>query len=124
MPYQTHVKTKLTWDETLDLFYRMYGPFTLTTNDYRTFKEVEGFLEVYWPGIGDRPLPLIERNEKPRCAACGSARPMSFRYLTDRNGLKHLVGEECYRRLHELKHVTFLDFVSPIPEPASEDKAG
>ena len=123
MSTQAPAKTKLTWDEKLDLFVAMYGPFALTTNDYRTFKEVEGFLEVYWPGLHGRP-PLIERDEKPRCAACGSARPMSFRYLTDRSGLKHLVGEECYRRLHELKHVTLLDFVSPIPEPDSEDKAG
>jgi len=117
------VITKPTWDETLDLFAKMYGPFTLTINDYRIFTEVEGFLEVYWPGQHGRS-PLIERDEKPRCAACGSRRPMSFRYLTDRSGLKHLVGDECYRRLHELKHVTLLDFVSPIPEPDSEDKAG
>jgi len=123
MSHYVKTKTKLTWDETLDLFVKMYGPFTLTTNDYCTFTEVEGFLEVYWPGIHSRP-PLIERREKPRCAACGSTRPMRFRYLTDRNGLKHLVGEECYRRLHELKHVTLLDFVSPIPQSNSEDKAG
>ena len=123
MSHQAQVKTRLTWGEKLDLFATMYGPFTLTTDDYRTFKEVEGFLEVYWPGLHASP-PLIERDEKPRCAACGSHRPMSFRYLTDRSGLQHLVGEECYRRLHELKHVTLLDFVSPIPEPDSEDKAG
>ena len=123
MAYQQLAKTTLTWEETLDLFARVHGPFTLTTDDYRTFTEFEGFLEVYWPGC-HQPRPLIERDEKPRCAACGSPRPMSFRYLTGPGGLKHLVGEDCYRRLHELKYVTLLDFVSPIPKSDSEDKAG
>jgi len=120
----TQTKPKPTWRQKVDTFAAMYGPFTTKWDQYRTFRIVEGFLEVYWPGMKSKIPPLIEIGEKPRCACCGSALPMSFRILTDRNGFTHMVGEECYLLLRHLKRVTFLDFVSPIPEPNSEDKAG
>jgi hypothetical protein len=120
----TQTTTKPTWRQKVDTFAAMYGPFTTKWDQYRTFRIVEGLLEVYWPGMKSKCPPLIEIDAKPRCACCGSALPMSFRILTDRNGSTHMVGEECYRLLHELRHVTFLDFVSSIPEPNREDKAG
>jgi hypothetical protein len=116
-PMTTDTKPKPTWEQKLEAFAAMYGPFTWRWNEYRTFRHVEGLLEVFWPGIQSKLPPLIEIDDKPRCACCGSFRPMSMRYLTDRNGEKHLVGEECYLRLHELHHVTLPDFVSPIPQP-------
>jgi hypothetical protein len=116
MATESPVKPRPTWQKKIETFAALYGPFTWRWNEYRTFRLVEGYLEVFWPGMQSKFPPLITPDEKPRCACCGSALPMSLRYLTDRNGDKHLVGEECYRRLHELRHVTLPDFVSPIPE--------
>ena len=124
MSTQASPKPKATWDQKLQTFAAMYGPFTTKWDDFRSFREVEGFLEVYWPALNGRCPPLIEIDEKPRCAACGSRRPMFLRYLRDRNGLQHLVGQECYSRLVELKQVNHIDFNSPVPQFNSEDKAG
>jgi len=118
----TQTKTKPTWQQKVDTFVAMYGPFTTRWDDFRSFRIVEGFLEVYWPGLQGKCPPLIEAEEKPRCACCGSARPMFLRYLTDRNGLKHMVGQECYSLLCEMKQIQHLDYASPIPH--SEDTAG
>jgi len=119
---QAPAKPKPTWEQKLETFAAMYGPFTTKWDEFRSFREVEGYLEVYWPALKAKCPPLIDKAEKPACAACGSARPMFLRYLTDRNGLKHMVGHECYSRLCELKLVSHIDFNSPIPD--SEDKAG
>lgn len=116
MTPQAPAKPRPTWQQKLETFAAMFGPFTWRWNEYRTFRVVEGYLEVFWPGMQSKVPPLINPDQKPRCACCGSALPMSLRYLTDRNGDKHLVGEECYRKLHELRHVTLPDFVSPIPQ--------
>lgn len=124
MAYQALAKTKLTWEEKVDRFAQQYGPFSTRWDEYRTFTVVEGFLQVYYPRLAGQTPPLIEIDDKPRCACCGSARPMSFRILTDKSGYKPMVGEECYRRLCELHQVTHIDFVSPIPKPNSEDTAG
>jgi len=111
MSYQTLVKTKLPWEDKVQRFADQFGPFTTTCDDYRTFTLVEGFLEVRWPGVKDPPL--IEVEEKPRCACCGSKRPMSLQYLTDRNGYKHLVGVECARALNSRGQLKYLDLVMP-----------
>jgi len=113
MSYQTLVKTKLTWEDKVQRFADQYGPFTTKCEDYRTFTLVEGFLEVRWPGVDRNRPPLIEVDEKPRCACCGSKRPMSLRYLTDRNGAKHLVGVECSRALNFRGQLKYLDLVMP-----------
>jgi len=122
--YQSLVKTRLPWEEKLARFANLFGPFTTRWDDFRSFREVEGYLEVYWPAMQSKIPPLVEMDSKPRCACCGSARPMFLRYLTDRIGDKHLVGQECYTRLVELKLVNHIDFNSPIPQFNSEDKAG
>jgi hypothetical protein len=119
MSYQQSVKVRLSWDEKLERF-AMIGPFTTAWDDYRAFTKVDGGYSVYYPRLGNAPHPLT--GEKPRCAACDSAKPLFFRYLRDRQGLMHLVGQECYSRLCEMKLVVHNDFVSPIPH--SEDKAG
>ena len=106
-----------TWERKLHTFAAMHGPFTTKCDQCRSFRLVEGFLEVTWPRMESRVPPLIEAEDKPRCACCGSARPMSLRILTDRNGATHMVGEECYRFLNSTGMVKILDFVSPIPAP-------
>ena len=113
MSYQTLVKTKLTWEDKVQRFADQYGPFTTKCADYRTFTLVEGFLDVRWPGVDPNRPPLIEPDEKPRCACCGSKRPMSLHYLTDRNGAKHLVGVECTRALNFRGQLKYLDLVMP-----------
>jgi hypothetical protein len=113
----TQAPIKAPWQNKVETFASMFGPFTTTWDDFRSFREVEGYLEVYWPAMQSKVPPLVEIDSKPRCACCGSARPMFLRYLTDRNNLKHLVGHECYSRLVELKLVNHIDFNSPIPEP-------
>jgi hypothetical protein len=113
----TEASIKAPWQKKVETFASMFGPFTTTWDDFRSFREVEGYLEVYWPAMQSKVPPLVEIDSKPRCACCGSARPMFLRYLTDRNNLKHLVGHECYSRLVELKLVNHIDFNSPIPEP-------
>jgi hypothetical protein len=123
MSTQTSEPRTLKWERKLETFVAMFGPFTTKWDEFRSFREVEGFLEVYWPGLTGISAPLIEVDEKPRCACCGSARPMFLRYLTDRNGLKHMVGHECYGRLCELKQVNHIDFDSQNYRN-SEDKAG
>ena len=115
MPTQTPAKTK--WEQKVDTFAAMYGPFTTKWDQWRTFRVVEGFLEVTWPGMKSKIPPLIEIDEKPRCACCGSRRPMVLRILTDRNGATHMVGQECYHLLNSTGMVKILDFVSPIPAP-------
>jgi len=124
MTTQAPAKPRPTWDQKLETFAAMFGPFTTKWDDFRSFRVVEGLLEVYWPGLKAKLPPFIEIQEKPRCACCGSARPMFLRYLTDRNGCTHMVGHECYGRLCELKQVNHIEFNSPIPEFHSEDKAG
>jgi hypothetical protein len=121
MSTQAPAKTKLTWEQKLNIFAGIYGPFTTTWDQFRSFRLVEGFLEVYWPGLKSNLPPLIEIEDKPRCACCGSARPMFLRILTDRNGQTHMVGQECCSVLIERKQLRYTDYVSPIPD--SEDKA-
>ena len=111
----TQTKTKPPWQRKVDTFAAMYGPFTTKWDQWRTFRIVEGFLEVTWPGMQSKCPPLIEIDEKPRCACCGSRRPMTLRILTDRNGATHMVGKECAFLLNEMKMLNILDFVSPIP---------
>lgn len=115
MAYQSLVKTKLAWQEKVDRFASLYGPFSTKCDQWRTFRLVEGFLEVTWPGMQSTCPSLIEIGEKPRCACCGSSRPMALRILTDRNGATHMVGKECAFLLNEMKMLSILDFVSPIP---------
>jgi hypothetical protein len=115
MPTQAPVKPN--WQQKIDTFAAMYGPFTTKWDQWREFRIVEGFLEVTWPGMQSKVPPLIEMDAKPRCACCGSKRPMSLRILTDRNGATHMVGKECAFRLSEMKMLRIVDFVSPIPAP-------
>jgi hypothetical protein len=122
MSTQAPAKSKTTWQQRVETFAAMYGPFTSTWDQFRSFRLVEGFLEVYWPGLKSNLPPLIEIEDKPRCACCGSARPMFLRILTDRNGQTHMVGQECCSVLIERKQFRYTDYVSPIPD--SEDKAG
>ena len=122
MTTQAPTRPRLPWEEKLARFANLFGPFTTKWDEFRSFREVEGYLEVYWPAMQSKIPPLIDPDEKPRCACCGSARPMFIRYLTDRNGDKHAVGHECYGRLCELRQVNHIEFNSPIPH--SEDKAG
>ena len=109
--------TTTPWQRKVSTFAAMYGPFTTKWDHYRSFRQVEGFLEVTWPRMESKVPPLIDTQSKPRCACCGSARPMSLRILTDRNGATHMVGEECYHLLNSIGMVKILDFVSPIPTP-------
>jgi len=119
----TTTKTKPTWQQKVDTFVAMYGPFTTKWDEFRSFRIVEGFLEVYWPGLKGKCPPLIEMEGKPRCACCGSARPMFFRNLKDRIGYVHMVGHECYTILCQMKQVQHTDFASQCYRN-SEDKAG
>ena len=122
----TQAPPRATWQQKVDTFAAMYGPFTRKWSEYRSFRQVEGFLEVSWAGMQSKVPPLIEIEAKPRCACCGSARPMFLYYLTDRNGYKHLVGEECLLALRRLKMVQNLDCASQYwrDNHHSEDKAG
>ena len=106
-------QTKTTWERKVHTFAAMFGPFTLKWDSYRHFREVEGFLEVTWPRMESKIPPLIETEQKPRCACCGSARPMSLRILTDRNGATHMVGDECFHLLNSIGMAKFLDLVMP-----------
>jgi hypothetical protein len=118
--YQELAKTKLTWEDKVKRFAEKFGPFTTKWDDYRAFHLCEGFYEVRWPKGNEARPPLIELDEKPSCACCGSRRPLFMRYLTDRNGGRHLVGQECYSALCDMKLVKHLDFASPIPETIQE----
>jgi len=120
----TQAPVKPTWPKKVQTFAAMYAPLTTRWDDFRSFREVEGFLEVYWPAQQGKCPPLIEIDQKPRCACCGSKRPMFLRYLTDRTGAKHLVGNECCRMLIEARQLRYLDLVMPHSRPDSEDKAG
>ena len=121
----TQAPAKPTWQQKVDTFAAMHGPFTRKWDDYRSFRVAEGFLEVTWAGMQSKVPPLIEIEDKPHCACCGSARPMFLYYLTDRNGYKHLVGEECLLALRRLNQVTNIDSASQNwRQHDSEDKAG
>jgi len=113
----TQAPVKSNWEQKVDTFAAMYGPFTTKWDQWRHFRIVEGLLEVTWPGMQSKIPPLIEIDEKPRCACCSTKLPMSLRILTDRNGATHMVGKECAFRLNEMKMLKILDFVSPIPAP-------
>jgi hypothetical protein len=124
MSTQAPVKPKPTWQQKVETFAAMHGPLTRRWDDYRSFRIVEGFLEVTWPAMKSKVPPLIEMDDKPRCACCGSARPMFLYILKDRNAMTHMVGQECLLALSAMKQIHHTDFVSPIPQPNSEDKAG
>jgi len=108
----TQAPIKLPWQKKVETFASMFGPFTKKWDSYRSFRIVEGLLEVTWPGMKSKIPPLIDPEDKPRCACCGSKRPMSLYILTDRNGATHMVGEECLLALHRINQLSTVDLVT------------